>query len=470
MTQPSVASGLLRVTVTSGSRRVDLVLPGAIPVAELVPELARSVGLLDAATVYGGYRLVTQDGRILASDASLTIQGVADGGVLIVAAGVDDEPQRVYDDVVEAMADVVERELQPWSPAQGRRTALGAAAILLVLGALALVLPGESLLPGDAEALLAAYRDQPEAVIAALLVALGVVLARAQGEPEAGVAVSLMATPYAAVAGLLLAPGTLAPWTWPMADEFFGWPVACAGVGLLAVGLVSALSLQEGRALLIPAILVGAVLLAAGLLLQLVAIEPSIVFTVLMTLVVLAGSVFPWLALGVTGTRADQLYSLQDVSADPEDIDSQAVSRDARLGHEILLSVSATVGTLVILCAPLAVDRGVYGIALAMLCCLALMLRTRQYRTGGEVLVGLVCGVLGLVSVTLSMLLIHDEWRAGAAIALAVIGAILLLVTLVPSTPSVRRGRLGDIVESATLLALLPLMVVAIGLVSAVAG
>ncbi len=459
MTQPSVASGLLRVTVTSGSRRVDLVLPGAIPVAELVPELARSVGLLDAATVYGGYRLVTQDGRILASDASLTIQGVADGGVLIVAAGVDDEPQRVYDDVVEAMADVVERELQPWSPAQGRRTALGAAAILLVLGALALVLPGESLLAGAAAA-----------VIAALLVALGVVLARAQGEPEAGVAVSLMATPYAAVAGLLLAPGTLAPWTWPMADEFFGWPVACAGVGLLAVGLVSALSLQEGRALLIPAILVGAVLLAAGLLLQLVAIEPSIVFTVLMTLVVLAGSVFPWLALGVTGTRADQLYSLQDVSADPEDIDSQAVSRDARLGHEILLSVSATVGTLVILCAPLAVDRGVYGIALAMLCCLALMLRTRQYRTGGEVLVGLVCGVLGLVSVTLSMLLIHDEWRAGAAIALAVIGAILLLVTLVPSTPSVRRGRLGDIVESATLLALLPLMVVAIGLVSAVAG
>ena len=49
-------SGLVRVTVSSGTRRVDLVLPGAVPVAELVPELARSVGLLDAATVYGGYR------------------------------------------------------------------------------------------------------------------------------------------------------------------------------------------------------------------------------------------------------------------------------------------------------------------------------------------------------------------------------------------------------------------------------
>ena len=46
---PVGTSGLVRVTVTSGTRRVDLVLPGAVPVAELVPELARSVGLLDAA-------------------------------------------------------------------------------------------------------------------------------------------------------------------------------------------------------------------------------------------------------------------------------------------------------------------------------------------------------------------------------------------------------------------------------------
>src|SRR4029078_7124580 len=61
----SVASGLVRVTIASGSRRVDVVLPGSIPVAALVPELARSVGLLDASTVYGGYRLVTQEGRIL---------------------------------------------------------------------------------------------------------------------------------------------------------------------------------------------------------------------------------------------------------------------------------------------------------------------------------------------------------------------------------------------------------------------
>ena len=54
---PASTSGLVRVTVASGTRRVDLVLPGSVPVAELVPELARSVGVLDAATVYAGYVL-----------------------------------------------------------------------------------------------------------------------------------------------------------------------------------------------------------------------------------------------------------------------------------------------------------------------------------------------------------------------------------------------------------------------------
>src|SRR3954454_7098795 len=114
---PGSTSGLVRGSVSSGPRRVDLVLPGAVPVAELVPELARSVGLLDSATVYGGYHPVTAEGRELATDVGLLGQGVEDGGLLTVTAGIDDPPPRVYDDVVEAMTDVVEHDLKPWKPA-----------------------------------------------------------------------------------------------------------------------------------------------------------------------------------------------------------------------------------------------------------------------------------------------------------------------------------------------------------------
>jgi hypothetical protein len=68
------------------------------------------------------------------------------------------------------------------------------------------------------------------------------------------------------------------------------------------------------------------------------------------------------------------------------------------------------------------------------------------------------------------MLLVHDDWRSGAAVALAAVGALLLVLTLVPVSPSVRRGRLGDVVESAALLFLLPLMVIAAGFVDQVMG
>jgi type VII secretion integral membrane protein EccD len=450
MTQaPTGASGLVRVTVTSGTRRVDLVLPGAVPVAELVPELARSVGLLDAVTVYGGYRLVTQDGRELVGDAGLTIQGVDDGGVITVAAGVDDEPPRVYDDVVEAMTDVVERDLEPWDAAAGRRTALWAAVLLLLVGAGALLLQHGSDVAAAA------------AVVVAVVLVLGaVVLSRAQGETEAAVTVALMGCVYAAVAGLMIGWGT----------PFFGAPVAAAGGGALVAGLVAALGLAEGRTLLLPPVVIGAVFLATGLLMRASSFDPAVVLTTALALVVVAGSVFPWLALGATGTSVDQLFSTADITRDPGHIDPAEVTADARVAHEILVAVSATVGVLLVLVAPLAVSLGVAGALVSVLACLVVMLRTRQYRTGAEVLVGLGSGVLGLVSAALSALWLHPDWRPAAAVALAVTGAVLLALTLLRHPGSVRRGRLGDLVETVALLGTVPALVVATGIYSSIRG
>ncbi|GAB2870731.1 type VII secretion integral membrane protein EccD [Nocardioides pacificus] len=444
------ASGLLRVTVASGTRRVDLVLPAAVPLAELVPELARSVGLLDASTVYGGYRVVAQDGRALSPDAGLTMQGIEDGGLLTVTAGVDDAPPRVYDDVVEAMADVVERDLRPWEPAAGRRTALSAAALLLTLGAVALLTQSGSLLTGIAAV-----------VIAVLLASGAVVLSRAQDEPEAAVALAWMAAVYAAVAGLLLAPD----------GDFFAMPVACAGGAALLAGLVGVVGIGQGRALVLPPVVVGAIALASGLLMDTFGdADPSVVFPIALVLVVIAGSVFPWLALGVTGTSVEQIYTVADITSDPDDVDPRQVGADARTAHEILVAVSATVGLLLVLITPLAVSRGLSGTLLVLCCCVVVMLRTRQYRTGSEVLVGLVSGIAGLVATGLSVLWLQPDWRPTAAVALAAAGGVLLTATLIPGAASVRRGRLGDVAETVALLALLPLLLVSVGVVSRIGG
>ncbi len=443
---PTSASGLVKVTVTSGTRRVDLVLPAAVPVAELLPELVRSVGLLDGSTVYGGYRLVTQEGRELAPGACLTMQGVEDGVVLTVTAGVDEPAPRVYDDVVEAMTDIVERDLKPWQPATGRRTAMAAASLLLGLGAVALLIQSGTVAATAA------------VLVAAALVTGAVVLSRAQGEPEAAVPVAWMGAAYGAVAGLLFAPE----------GELLALPVACAGAGALAAGLVCLVGLGEGRTLVIPPVVVGALFLATGLFMRAASFDPAVVLTTALVLIVIAGSVFPWLALGATGTKVDQLFTVADITADAEEVDAAEVGADARVAHEILVAVSGTVGLLLVLIAPLAVGLGLFGTLVALMCCLVVMLRTRQYRVGSEVLVGLVAGVAGLATVAVSVLWLHPEWRPATAVTLAATGAVLLAVTLLPSTRAVRRGRLGDVAETVALVSLPPLMILATGVFAAI--
>jgi type VII secretion integral membrane protein EccD len=442
-------SGLVRVSVASGARRVDLVLPGSVPLVELVPELARSVGLLDAATVYGGYRVVTASGRELSGESGLVAQGVEDGGLLTITAGVDEPPPRIYDDVVEAMTDVVERDLEPWSPASGRRTALTAAGLLMTLGGVALFVQHDSLLAGVAAG-----------VAAVVLVAGAVVLSRAQREPEAAVTVAWMGAAYAALGPLMLALRDGQP--------LFGSALAYAGAGALAAGLVCVVGLDEGRVLTIPPAVVGAIALATGLVLRGFDVDPAVLLTTTLVLVVLAGSLFPWLALGLTGTNVAPLFTQADITADPHEIDPERVGADARVAHQILVASSATVGLLLVLVAPLAVSLGLSGTLLAVDACLVGMLRTRQYRTGTEVLVGLGSGIVGLGSVAVSLLWLHDEWRPTAAVALAATGAALLAFTLLPGVPSLRRGRLGDIAETACLLGLLPLLVLATGLYTSI--
>jgi hypothetical protein len=323
---------------------------------------------------------------------------------------------------------------------------MGAAALLLALGAVALLIQAGSIAAAAA------------AVVAVALVTGAIVLSRAQGEPEAAVPVAWMSAGYAAVAGLLLAPE----------GELLALPVAGAGAGALVAGLICLVGLDQGRTLMLPPVVVGAIFLATGLLMQVASFDPAVVLTVALVLIVIAGSVFPWLALGATGTKVDQLFSVADITADPDEVDPDEVGADARVAHEILLAVTGTVGLLLVLITPLAISLGLFGTLVAVMCCVVLMLRTRQYRIGSEVLVGLVAGVAGLATVAVSVLWLHPTWRPATAVALAAAGAVLLAVTVLPSTPSVRRGRLGDVAETVALVSLPPLLIMATGVFDAI--
>lgn len=438
-------TALLAVTVTSGARRVDLVLPGTLPVAELVPELARSVGMLDVATVHGGCRIVTADGRELAAGLGLAPQGVVDGGVLCVAAGSDRPVPRVYDDVVEAMADAVEHDLRPWTPAAGRRTALVAAGSALALGLVALLTQRAESLAGAAAV--------AAAVVAGVLVLGGIVVSRTRGETEAGVTLAWAGTAYAAGAGVLSVPG----------PALLGLPLAAAGAGAALAGTVALAGLDRGRVLALPGAVAGAAALLAGLLAHLTLLGAAVVLMTVLALAVAAGSVLPTMALGLTGTGVDLLR-------EPAAIDHDAVRRDARLAHEILVALTASVGLLLVLVAPLAVSQGLPGALLVVDATVVVALRARHHRAGAEVLVGLASGLLSAAAISTSVLVLHPAWRPALAVALVTGGSLVLLGTLVPVRHTLRRGRAGDVLETAGLLLLVPLAVLASGLLERISG
>ncbi len=431
---------MVRVSVSSGARRVDLVLPSTVPVAELVPELARSVGLLDAASVYAGYQVLTAAGRALSGDRGLVVQGVMDGGLLTVTAGVDAPPPRVYDDLVEAMADVVERDLEPWSAESGRRTALIAAGLLMAFDGGALFIQHDSLVAGVSAG-----------VVSALLVAAAIVFSRVRQQPEIAVAVAWMGSCYAALGALMVAIRDGQP--------FLGGPLACAGAGALVAGLVCVVGLGDGRVLTMPPAVVGAMALATGLVLRSTDVDAAVLLAPALVLVVLAGSAFPALALGVTQVG---------IATDRAEIDAARVAADARIAHQILAATSASVGILLVLVAPAAVSLGLSGALLAADACVVVMLRTRRHYASAEVLVGLASGILGLASVAMSLLWMHPGWRSTAAVTLAATGAVLLTVSMLPGVHSLRLRRLGDLAESLCLVGLLPLLVLASGLLSVV--
>lgn len=440
MTSLPSTSGLVRITVMSSRRRADLVVPSMVPVAELVPELARCVGALDALTAYRGYRVVTRGGRELRSGLGLSAQGVADGDVIAISAGDGDEPPR-HDDVAEAVAQVV-HGWRPWTEQAGCRARRCAGLTLLLLAA---------------PALLAEHSRATAAFCSTLVVALGTaafLLSRVRGQTISAVTSSWLGGLYAAVAGV--------GWSGP--GPVTGRAVMDAGAGVLASGLISVATMRDRWPLMLPALAVGAVGLTTGAVTAATTVDPAALLTGLLALVVVVSGVLPGLALTATGAGRHAL-SLADGSSAAEGagIDVRRLAAHVGLAREILVAGSAAAGLLIVALAPAAVSLEPCGVMVPILGCAVVMLRSRRYRAAADVLVARTSGFLGIVSTLVSMWWLDDGRRLVVAIVLAVGGAAVLSGSVLCRGDVVRRGRLGDLVERVALGSLFPVALIAVG-------
>lgn len=436
--------------MAGAQRRVDVVLPDEVPVAELLPDLVRRAGdgLADQGQQHGGWALHRGSGERLAATESMASARISDGEVLHLVPARTDWPEPEYDDVVDAIAVGARGLGARWSGAATRATAVAAAGVVLAIGLLSPI--GEAF-----------THDRLAGLgLAAVLLAAGILAARAYGEKLVGAALAAYSLPTAFHGGWrLLEPGadhgsqllvaTTALAVWAVAGALgagAGFPIFVAGTAAGFLGAVGAsASYVTGTA-------------RSGALL----------------LVVVVGGVAAAPSLAVRLGR----LPLPVVTPPPDALDASVLAqRPDRL--RVLAAVARADAVLTGLVAGLAVTAvgaawavrpaGVAGLLLTLVAGLALLLRTRLLVTVRQ-RVPLLAGGALLLTVPFA----SGTWTLGRfaapALAVAVVGLALAGVRYRRRAPSPYLGKAADIVDTLCLVALVPLAAAVLDLYAAMRG
>ncbi|ORB91050.1 type VII secretion integral membrane protein EccD [Mycobacterium persicum] len=193
--------GLRRVAVHAGTTVVDLSLPAALPVAALIPPIIDVLGDRLERDTATGYHLCTPGGQLLASTTTLAHSDIHDGTVLVLSRSVPEPPAERHDDLAEAVSAM----LGSAAPRPGRRTA----ALTGALAAGAVTAVGSGVLIRDALRAGAQHGATAGGAAAAGVIALLLagIAHRIHRDPIAALTLSVIATVFVAVAGLLAVPG-----------------------------------------------------------------------------------------------------------------------------------------------------------------------------------------------------------------------------------------------------------------------
>ncbi|WP_436532164.1 type VII secretion integral membrane protein EccD [Actinoplanes sp. HUAS TT8] len=206
-----------RVTLLNGSRRVDLALPGVLPVADLMPQLLRLCAPAEDVVTPATWSIGRVGGPSINPARTLIDSGVVDGDVLELRSASDSPRSAYVEDVRDAVEDLVDAAGHVWEPRTTETFALVTAAI----GLAALAAVPQARAPHDGNAVAGAV------LLAVLSVGAGRWAAQ-RGHRIAGPLMFATGTLWGALAGWLAAGfGTWQPTTALAVALIGGLTVAC---------------------------------------------------------------------------------------------------------------------------------------------------------------------------------------------------------------------------------------------------
>ena len=434
---------LVRISVVHAERRIDLAIPGQLALVEVLPGIARGLGVLDPTLLHGGYRLTRADGTELRPDLGALAQGIDQGEVLTLTRGNLVASPKRYDDIVEAVVDSTSAHHGSWNADDAARTSVAVSLTLLGLSAITLALQGSA--------------NLVTAIIAGagsvVLLALAATLSRLRRH-EAGIAFGIAAAAFGALCGYLLAP----------TGEIWGWPLAATGLGSAVAGGIAmlvckrpvemlALPVALGVTLGVPATIVAATGIAA--------IGP---YAVTIALCGMLAGALPWVTFTSTRIRAVSPQTELEMFDPPPHIDPEKIAARTRAGHRLLVALRVAFALVVLISVPVVAGASWLGVILCTLTGATLMFQSRQSAARASVLVLLSGGTAIIALACFIAITAHANQAPILVISLLIATALITGLTLLSDRVRLSLATLGDTIEVLVLASLLPIGAITAGL------
>lgn len=442
----TMGTALAKVTINTPRRGIDVALPEHVPVAELLPYILRHAGedAADAGEQHGGWALRRVGGERLDPGQTLGAHKVRDGEILHLVPGQVDWPEIEYDDLVEAIASGARRYGRSWGKTATRRSGLAAGAVILLVGTLTVLsfrppwlVPGVVLLS-----------------TAFVLLVLGVVLARAVPDAQAGAVFAGAGLPYAFLGGFLVAAPNVG-----LAG--FGAPQWLAGSVVLGVfGILGYVGVAGYARVFVAAIVAGVLGTFGALLGGSMSLDGVAALVLAAGIALLPG--YPLLAIRLGRLPLPQLPQrpadlLDDEPGPPASAMFAATARADEILSGLLLGLSVVSVACVSFLA--AAGGGAQTIMLTLVA-VALLLRARVFPVPRQRIPLLVSGGIA-VALLAAWEVAGMTANVGVAVFLLVLVVVAGLVVTAgvlysKKNPSPWLGRLADVFDVVAMLAIVP--------------
>ena len=438
----------LRITVVYQTRNVTLQITNEPIVADILPDIARRLGVLDPAVVFGGFRLIDRDGEALSPAQTFAEQHVADQSVLTLEPGASMDTDIVYDDVVEAVGASVQQVYRPWTKDHTTFTSLLISVGMLIISAGWLALSPPSVWNG---ALGAGF--------AIVLAALTVLLQGKDMTTQASI-IGLSASVFAAVGGYQLASTLL-----PGQQASHAMPMAGAGIGLLLTGSLLTLAVPGIRPYGFIPVAIGSLIIIPGIASAMLPAWMTDIWIVAAALVALAANALPWMCLSFARISVQSPHSDAEIFALPEPIDYQNIKRRYIAGSTMLFIGRASAAVVLLIATPLlnSLDTPL-GSAICLIAFLAMLLDSRQIYTVRETAVTVGAAGIGILCTGITSVHAHPEFGIPLTILMMCCALATIMLTHVTRRQSLFAARMADTAEILCIMLLPPLAYLAITL------